>query len=129
MPSDTETPDMLAVLKERALATVSEGAGGDKVAKNFDPSIWLPLFTALLEVIKECMASRKAAGTANAKIEIAKVIASPTILQRLHIRREMIRHAGRATVRKHDRLVDAIVDVGQKAQPAEIALFLDQVTA
>lgn len=121
--------DMLAVLKERALKIVSESAGGDKVAKNFDPSIWLPLFTALLEVIGECMAARRTAGAADPKSEVAKVIKAPTTMQRLRFRRAMIRHAGRATVRKHDRLVDAVVDVGQTAEPAEIDLFLEQVTA
>lgn len=119
--------DMLAVLKERALAKVNESTGGDKVAKNFDPSIWLPLFTALLEMITECMAARRAASPATAKAELAQAIATPTMLSRLRLRRALIRHAGRATVRKHDRLVDAIVDVGQAADPAEIDLFLEQV--
>lgn len=111
--------DMLSEVRSR----VEKNLSTPENAVTFDPTTWLALLSAVLEVVQECMKKK----TERAKI--ADSLRRPMVGQQLIVRRKIIKELGRSQFKKiGPEIVQALVDVGQETTPEEAALFLDQLT-
>lgn len=112
--------DMLSEVRTRVEAQLP---GENGAAVKLDPTTWLALLSAVLEVVQECLKKK------TDRPVIAASLRRPMLGQQLVVRRKIIKELGRAQFKKlGPEIVQALVDVGQNATPEEADLFLQQLT-
>ncbi len=114
-----QSQDMLEVFQGR----VTKGLqGNDNVLKALDPTVWIGIFSAVVEMIGGC--KKRPAEQVQASIK------NPNFVQKVGLRRELVKQLGRATIRKMEMpLMDAITKVANEASAAEVKAFHEQVLA
>lgn len=112
------TTDTFELLQNRVTKRL-EGSGD--VLKALDPAAWIGIFSSLVEIIKEC---RKLHGDANTKASLK----SPNMVQKMRLRRALIKHVGRKQMKAFDQPVtQALLATGAEASADEIDAFYTQV--
>lgn len=110
--------DMLEVLQERTTAKLDASS---EALKALDPTMWVGLLTAVVQLLQECQKNR------NSPAAVAKEVQHTSLRHRLKLRRLAIREVGRAKYRKHgDEIVEKMLAVGREAKPDEIELLVTQ---
>lgn len=110
--------DMLAVMQSRVTAKLE---GNQDVLKALDPSVWLGIFAAVIELFREC---RKNA----TKEKVVASMKNPTFAQRVKLRRGLIKEIGRSKLRSFDSpVVESIAATAKDSTDAELDAFYEQV--
>lgn len=113
-----EARDMMAVFQDRVMKKLSSNPN---VMKAMDPATWIGIGTALIEMFMECRKNRS-------KEQITAAMKNPNTIQKLRLRRGLIKQLGRKQVKTMEEpLVASIVDVARESSEKEINAFYDQV--
>lgn len=111
--------DMLELFQSRVTKNLQ---GDEKTLKAMDPTVWIGIFSAVVEMIGGCK-KRPAE-------QVQAAIKNPNMVQRIGLRRELVRQLGRAKIRQMEMpLMDAVTKVANEATVAEVRAFHEQVLA
>lgn len=111
--------DMLAEFQTRVTKNLQ---GNDGVLKAMDPTVWIGIFSAVVEMIGGCKKRPPE--------QVQASIKNPNFVQKVGLRRELVKQLGRATIRKMEMpLMDAITKVANESSHGDVKAFYEQVMA
>jgi hypothetical protein len=110
--------DMMEVFQQRVTGKLQ---GDEKTLKALDPVMWAGIFSTVIQLLGDCKKNRS-------KEQIRAAMKNPNVVQRMSLRRGLIKELGRAKVRNAEvPLVDAVINVAKEAKDGEIVEFHEQI--
>lgn len=119
--------DMLVVAQNRVIAKLNaDAAATNTPMEAIDPTVWLNVFQTVIQVIQQCRAAKT--GTPSPAPAVANMLANPTMLQKIKLRRGIVSKVGRGTFRATaEKIFQHLTEVGAAATAAERETFVNQV--
>ena len=115
---------------DEAVKRVVYAANGEPANPSaFDPTPFIPLATSLIDMLRECMAARRAGGAtpAGAASQITADAAQPRLRHRIFVRRHLKANLGPQEFRAHgDKYADAVFKALADAKPSELLTLADE---
>lgn len=113
-----QSRDMFEVFQTKVATKLQ---GDEATLKALDPAMWAGIFSTVIGLLGDCKKQRS-------KEQIRATMKNPNIVQKMALRRGLIKELGRAKVRKAEvPLVDAIINVAKESPDADIAAFHEQI--